>query len=516
MTSDEILELRKRIAKYKRNSTRTSWLLRQLIKKIGRFPSDLYRRFQRSIQKRTIKESDSIVLQGITKALVSDAVSLPFFIHHEFEKHLDFSAISEDSAIKSIRNFENSAKMRELVKNASLLEPDIGLIDGEERSYFPPWNDLDYINVRRASELISKNLYDSIILMPAGRVGGADLVAAILSRTLAIDERVLILRTDDAHWDRPDWYSKDIPSVDVSEILNSMQDPKRGLYVLLCEIGAKRIFNVNSRLAFETFVRYGQRLSTQFQLYCYYFCADRSPEGIEQGYPVQFFANIFPFLTTAIFDTNDLAETLTKRFSIPPSEISKVRTIYTPAQLEISVPSLAQTQSEQASSRRPNILWAGRLDRQKRFDLAVDVARAMPDVDFKCWGKAVLDAPPKLQKLPSNLSLSPPFSSYSELPLSSCDGWLYTSSWDGLPTILIELGALGMPIAASAVGGVPELIDETTGWIFEDASGVDGAVRSLRAMLSDPNERRKRAAALQERVRERHSASKYRDEIASL
>ena len=44
-------------------------------------------------------------------------------------------------------------------------------------------------------------------------------------------------------------------------------------------------------------------------------------------------------------------------------------------------------------------------------------------------------------------------------------------------TTIIELGVLGMPIVASAVGGIPELVDETTGWLVDPFDDVDQFVR---------------------------------------
>ena len=158
---------------------------------------------------------------------------------------------------------------------------------------------------------------------------------------------------------------------------------------------------------------------------------------------------------------------------------------------------------------RARFLWAGRLDKQKRFDLLLQIAAQMPDVDFDCWGKAVLDAPPNLDNLPQNVRLHAPFTSYDELPLTDADGWIYTSAWDGLPTILIECAALGVPIAASAVGGVPELIDETTGWPVREHDDAQAYVSALRDMLRDDGARLAKVEALQQRVRTRHTPVAY-------
>ena len=135
------------------------------------------------------------------------------------------------------------------------------------------------------------------------------------------------------------------------------------------------------------------------------------PSGVEVGYPVWFFWPIFRHLTAAIIDTRDLADTLRNRFAVPESDARKIVTLYTPAQVDVDGPVLAVEQVAHAANRqrRHRLVWGGRLDRQKRFDLVVEVARAMPDVDFLCWGKAVLDEPPDMSKLPTNVTMNPPF-----------------------------------------------------------------------------------------------------------
>lgn len=443
----------------------------------------------------------------------------PFFVHDR--RYDEFVGIrNRDSKssqfLAEVEGFLASDEMADLVLKASALDPNVGTLIGNELGYCPHWHDMDYALLREASETIPLGDYDTIILMPAGRMGGADMVAAILARSLAETGRVLILRTDDSIWDRPDWFPDHVPTADISAPLKLIGDPRRALYVLLCELSAKKIFNVNSRLAFETFVSYGGRLADQFNLYAYYFCADRTESGIETGYPVWYFSELYNYLTASIFDNRYLADALGKRYGISPENASRFQTIYTPAQVKIPQITVAEQNVNSSQESRPCILWGGRLDRQKRFDLAIEIARAMPEVDFRCWGKSVLDAPPSMNSLPANVELNPPFSAYDDLPLTHCDGWLYTSEWDGLPTILIELGALGMPIVASAVGGVPELIDESTGWPVSEDAAVEDYVAAIRAMLSDRKERVDRAKALQARVIERHSMFNYSAMIQAI
>ena len=131
-------------------------------------------------------------------------------------------------------------------------------------------------------------------------------------------------------------------------------------------------------------------------------------------------------------------------------------------------------------------------------------------------GKAVLDPPPVQSSFPKNLVLLAPFKSYDELPLCQCDGWLYTSGWDGIPTLLIDLAYEGVPIVASAVEGVRELIGPQTGWPIDDWEEPTVYVAAINDMLASPRERIQRAKRLQEAASEAHSMEQFNRDVAEL
>lgn len=508
------------------------WLIRQLGDKVRHFPRDFLRRLRRSKRKRRAAarlltpppslappsgdalpslaapdggpEPSGNLSGGMIPFLqIAGGRKMEFFKLHltrpEFRANVD-----------AMESYFRSGLMAKHCAQAVALDPAVGAMNGRELNYCAPWHDAEYNSILRARRLIPSGPYDAVILMPFGKLGGADFVAGVLAHALSSSLRTLILRTEAPDWERPDWYPESVASVDLSAALSSLRDKPRALYALLQEIAPKRIYNVNSRLGFEMLDRFSERLATQFRLYAYYFCADRSPEGVEAGYPVSFFANIVPHLQAALIDTKFLADALTERYALPRELKAKLLTIYTPAVTpEPDAPVVKAQLASREKRQRPKLLWAGRLDRQKRFDLLLKIAEAMPDVDFECWGKAVLDAAPDLGRLPANVTLRAPFKTYADLPLDASDGWIYTASWDGLPTILIELAALGMPIAASAVGGVPELIDEETGWPVRAPEDVKAYVTALRAMLGDAGARLRKVEALQARVRKRHTAEAY-------
>lgn len=428
------------------------------------------------------------------------------------------NAGGREGELTLMRNFMESKTFKDIVKSAAEIEPEVGIAD-HCSSIIPPWYDAHWAEYSQLLRLLPEGPFDAIVLMPFCKLGGADFVAGVLTTVLSDYGRVLVIRTDAEDWDRPDWFPENAVSVDLSGVLRALAPELRTrmLYAVLQRYHPRAVFNVNSRVAFDTFVRYGERLTLQMQLYAYYFCADRTPDGHETGYPVWYFSNILPCLTAAMIDNKALANQLIGRYNLTGAYRDRVRVVYTPSMTTPPETTMAELQLDEAKTRsRKRVLWAGRLDTQKRFELVQQVARLLPDVDFECWGKPVLDAPPDLSELPQNLSINPPFAAYNELPLTEADGWLYTSAWDGIPTILIELAAMGMPIVASAAGGVPELIDETTGWPVGEAATAEDYATAVEAMINSPEERVARAQALKDRARRQHSRQNYAEVVATI
>jgi teichuronic acid biosynthesis glycosyltransferase TuaC len=61
---------------------------------------------------------------------------------------------------------------------------------------------------------------------------------------------------------------------------------------------------------------------------------------------------------------------------------------------------------------------------------------------------------------------------HSEIPryLSAADVLVLPSHGEGLPTVLVEAGSLGLPVIASAVGGIPGLLGDDRGAILREVS----------------------------------------------
>jgi glycosyltransferase involved in cell wall biosynthesis len=65
------------------------------------------------------------------------------------------------------------------------------------------------------------------------------------------------------------------------------------------------------------------------------------------------------------------------------------------------------------------------------------------------------------------------------------DVYLMTSEYEGLPMALLEAMALGKPVVATAVGGIPEVVDpDKSGWLAQ-AGATGELARAVLALLDD-------------------------------
>ena len=68
--------------------------------------------------------------------------------------------------------------------------------------------------------------------------------------------------------------------------------------------------------------------------------------------------------------------------------------------------------------------------------------------------------------------------------LHKIDCLILPSKYDGMPAIVMEANACGVPVLAAPVGGVPELIDEgTNGYLVqpEETGSIHGLLRRGRS-----------------------------------
>jgi glycosyltransferase involved in cell wall biosynthesis len=167
----------------------------------------------------------------------------------------------------------------------------------------------------------------------------------------------------------------------------------------------------------------------------------------------------------------------------------------------------------------PVALCLARLRPQKRVDVLL---RAWSTVSPGALLLVAGDGPlrPQLEVLAQQLGIAGTTRFLGECKdvaalLAAADVGVLSSDWEGLPLAALESMAAGLPMVATAVDGLAELVGDREGRLVPP--GDAGALgRALAEMLFDAPRRRAAGDAARELVRRRHDPSVMVDRYASL
>jgi glycosyltransferase involved in cell wall biosynthesis len=141
-----------------------------------------------------------------------------------------------------------------------------------------------------------------------------------------------------------------------------------------------------------------------------------------------------------------------------------------------------------------------RMEYAKNLGLLIETAKLVEGVEFVIVGNGPDET--RVEKLAinvRNVRLAGPTDD-AKRTIAGFDAFVLCSRYEGFPYVLLEAAAAGVPIVATDVGGVAELIEnELTGLLVksDDAEGMAAAIRRLR---DDPELRMRLAANAREKV----------------
>ena len=144
------------------------------------------------------------------------------------------------------------------------IDPSVGDVHGAA-FMVPPFIDARHHLLQSVRKLAKRKQYNTIICVPWLRTGGADLVACLLAEAVSSicpGEHILLIRTEQSYFERPDWIPDGIEVIDASPVLNliSPAEAEDIFLALLLGLTPRRVFNVNSNLCWRVLARFGQRM----------------------------------------------------------------------------------------------------------------------------------------------------------------------------------------------------------------------------------------------------------------
>ena len=143
-------------------------------------------------------------------------------------------------------------------------------------------------------------------------------------------------------------------------------------------------------------------------------------------------------------------------------------------------------------------LWVavGRLEQQKNYKLMINAFAEVSKhrkVKLLILGEGELRS--EYEELINNLELNDKIELIGVRKdiqefLNIADGFVMSSSWEGMPNVIMEAQALGKIVVATKVGGVPELvINNETGFLVEN-NDLEGLIKKIIYVI-DLNEEKK-------------------------
>ncbi len=355
--------------------------------------------------------------------------------------------------------------------------------------------------------------YTHCFALPWLKRGGADLVAL---KHIEVSARipgckVLVILTEPG--DSP-WLSRipvGVDVVDASRFVGELSHDELLLILvrMLVQLQIDTLHIINSRHIWEIVCRYGLAISQRTRIFASIYCDDFDRDGQPVGFARQYLPDCYRRLAHVLSDNRAFPELLRATYGYR-SELFRV--LKSPVEASLSEPAVRKPEGKR-------VLWAGRLDRQKRPDLLLAIAQALPDVEFHVYGDALLDyktgVVDRLRQR-SNVRMQGGFDGVERLPFSAFPVFLYTSQWDGTPTMVIAAALASIPIVASRVGGVGDIVTEERGYPVTDIENVALYVARINEVFGNPVVAESKAATAREYVKSEHSEAAFARAVAAI
>jgi glycosyltransferase involved in cell wall biosynthesis len=381
-----------------------------------------------------------------------------------------------------------------------------GVLHAHSRGKFA-WAALPYPAIGKFADFIDAQgdllgAADVVILAPWLETGGAEQVAYWhYEAACRLGLKPVIVCTDSAsiaqHYSKMNLFVVNMPLVcadilGVDYSLISIEQRVACLAMLIKSMNPRVVHLIHSyagyKLAETTALAAALRLNERLLVST--FCPHVHQNGRVDGY----FRHI-PAIDTAVaayvFDNEVYLRELQTMYGLEEQRTQAIKYPITP-----------KVTAVYDSNQSPVILWASRLDFQKNPGIVFKIARQMPLATFHVFGRSVLsDDELSWDDAPSNVLYKGEFFGLQSIPLHEYSIFLYTARFDGMPNIILEVAAAGIPIVSSAVGGISEFLGSEEGILVEDYADVEGYVSGLNRLLQDKLLRQSMSEALLRKIK---------------
>lgn len=238
----------------------------------------------------------------------------------------------------------------------------------------------------------------------------------------------------------------------------------------------REVIVINSRLGMDAIRISGNGLSQFMDLYCGYFST--GVDGLGAPYGTRYPRHTSPYAFT-FTDNHRMMDELVRRFTGGSGKrVGKIPPVVHPtsdAQFERQLSRL----SDRRGAKPRRWLWISRVEAWKGTHVLGRVAAQRPEEQFDIYGP--LSEPLKTLGLKGqNITCHGPTPGISSMDLSAYDGFLFTSLFEGMPNVVLEIAAQhALPMVLSDVGGLRQCFMDSAIFV-----GVAGEIEAVAGRFS--------------------------------
>lgn len=179
----------------------------------------------------------------------------------------------------------------------------------------------------------------------------------------------------------------------------------------------------------------------------------------------------------------------------------------------VKIPASPKENFRALSGNKILFLFAGRLEYAKGIDILLRALYIMKDKKFDLLIVGDGSQRQRLEQLSADMQLSEQVKFLGEradLPdlMRTADCLIMPSRWEGLPMVLLEAMATGLPVIASAAGGIPEVIQDGINGYLVPPENVAALAQRLQSVIDNPVILQSMGRLARERITEEYSIDK--------
>jgi glycosyltransferase involved in cell wall biosynthesis len=100
--------------------------------------------------------------------------------------------------------------------------------------------------------------------------------------------------------------------------------------------------------------------------------------------------------------------------------------------------------------------------------------------------------------------------------MKACDLFIFPSRIEGMPNVLKEAGAAGIPIIASCIGGIPELLGEDERGLLMPEISTESLIDCIQKSKNFPDKAKERCINMKEYIDKTYSVEVCTEQLIEI